>query len=97
MTSVTSALRPRAAPETADGRTFLVENKALIDELLSRMRHIGSVQPSASTAIVAAMDGLKSALHSGEAPWTAEETKAVAAAIDAAALRIRALRKKDTT
>jgi DNA-binding PadR family transcriptional regulator len=80
---------------TANGRTFLVDNKALIDELLSRMRHVGSVQASASSAIVAAMDGLKSALRGGDEPWTAEEAKAVAAAIDAAAQRIRALRNRD--
>jgi DNA-binding PadR family transcriptional regulator len=82
---------------TANGRAFLADNKTLIDELLSRMRHVGSVQASASPAIIAAMDGLKSALRSGDQPWTAEEAKAVAAAIDAAAERIRALRNRDET
>ncbi len=82
---------------TPDGRAFLVDNKALVDALLARMRHVGSVQASASPAIVAAMDGLKSALRSGPEPWTAEEAKAVAGAIDAAAERIRALRSTDKT
>jgi DNA-binding PadR family transcriptional regulator len=81
---------------TPDGRAFLVENKALIGALLSRMQHVGAVQGSASPGIIAAMDGLKSALRSGGQPWTAEEAKAVAAAIDAAAQRIRALRKRET-
>ena len=80
---------------TPDGRAFLAENKSLVDELLSRMRHVGSAQASASPTIIAAMDGLKSALRSGDDPWTAEEAKAVAAAIEAAAQRIRALRNKD--
>ena len=44
---------------TPDGCAFLVENKALIDALLSRMQHVGAVQGSASPAIIAAMDGLK--------------------------------------
>jgi hypothetical protein len=43
------------------------------------------------------MDGLKSALHSGVEPWTEKEAKAVAAAIEAAAQRIRALRSSDET
>jgi hypothetical protein len=80
---------------TADGRAFLVENKPLIDALLARMRHVGAVQASASPTIIAAMDGLKSALRSGAEPWTAEEANAVATAIDAAAERIRALRNRD--
>ena len=79
---------------TPDGRACLVENKALVDELLSRMRRVGSVQASATPTIIAAMDGLKSALRSGDEPWTAEEAKAVAAAIDAAAECIRALRNR---
>jgi DNA-binding PadR family transcriptional regulator len=82
---------------TSNGRAFLVENKVLIDGLLSRMRHVGSAQAAASPTIIAAMDGLKSALRSGDAPWTAAEAKSVAAAIDAAAGRIRALRKRDKT
>lgn len=80
---------------TSDGRAFLVENKVLVDGLLSRMRHVGSVQGSASPTIIAAMDRLKAALHSGATPWNAEEAKVVAAAIDAAAQRIRALRDVD--
>jgi DNA-binding PadR family transcriptional regulator len=80
---------------TPDGRAFLVENRTIIDALLSRMRHVGAAQASASPTIIAAMDGLKSALRSGDEPWTAEEAKAVAAAIEAAAQRIRALRRKD--
>jgi DNA-binding PadR family transcriptional regulator len=82
---------------TPDGRAFLIENKRLIDALLSRMRHVGAARASASPTIIAAMDGLKSALRSGNEPWTAEEAKAVAAAIDTAAQRIQALRNKDTT
>jgi hypothetical protein len=56
------------------------------------MRNVGSVQASATPVIVAAMDGLKAALRSGEKPWTVEEARAVAAAIESAAARIRALR-----
>lgn len=80
---------------TSDGRAFLVENRALVDGLLSRMRHVGSVQASATPVIIAAMDGLKAALRSGETPWNAEEARAVAAAIETAAARIRALRDAD--
>jgi len=82
---------------TPDGRAFLVENKPLIDTLLSRLRHVEPAQASASSAIVAAMDGLKSALRGAGEPWTADEAKTVAVAIDAAAQRIRALRNKDET
>jgi DNA-binding PadR family transcriptional regulator len=77
---------------TPDGRAFLVENRAMVDALVSRMRNVGSVQASATPVIVAAMDGLKAALRSGEKPWTVEEARAVAAAIESAAARIRALR-----
>jgi DNA-binding PadR family transcriptional regulator len=80
---------------TSDGRAFLVENKALVDTLVSRMRRVGSVQGSATPVIIAAMDGLKAALRSGETPWTAEEAKAVAITIETAAARIRALRDTD--
>src|SRR5215470_11840573 len=41
---------------TPDGRAFLLENKAQIDALLARLRHVGPAQTSASSAIVAAMD-----------------------------------------
>jgi DNA-binding PadR family transcriptional regulator len=82
---------------TPDGRAFLVENKPMIDALLARMRHVGAVQASASPTIIAAMDGLKAALRSGAEPWSADEAKAVAVAIDTAAERIRALRSRDKT
>jgi len=77
---------------TAQGRAFLDDNKALIGDIMSRMPQIGRSQASASSAIVAAMDNLKSALRSGAAAWSASEARNIALAIDAAADRIRALR-----
>jgi len=75
---------------TADGRAFLADNKALVDQIFRRMQHVAA-QASAPSAIVAAMDGLKAALHSARRPWSADEAKLVAAAIDVAAARIRGL------
>ena len=72
---------------TADGRAYLVENSSLVEEIFSRMRQ----SDPASPVIVTAMDGLKAALQRGPQRWSAQEAKAVAAAIDAAAQRIRAL------
>ena len=79
---------------TPDGRTFLRENKQQIDGILSRIQHLGGAQVGAPAAIIAAMDNLKSALRTGERPWSADEARAVAAAVDAAAERIRGLRKE---
>ena len=75
---------------TAAGRAFLADNKALVDQIFRRMQHVVA-QASAPSAIVTAMDGLKAALHSAPRPWSADEAKLVAAAIDVAAARIRRL------
>jgi len=78
---------------TDEGRAFLHENKRLIEGILSRIQRSGSDQVGASPVIVAAMDGLKEALRAGARPWSAGEAQDVAAAIDAAAERIRGLRE----
>jgi DNA-binding PadR family transcriptional regulator len=77
---------------TPAGRAFLDQNSALIGDIMSRMKQISRSQASASPLIVAAMDNLKSALHSSAEPWSETVAKDVATAIDAAAERIRALR-----
>ena len=78
---------------TPEGRAFLRDNKRQIDVILSRMQHLGSAREGASPAIVNAMDNLKAPLRSGTRLWSPGEAQAVAAAIDAAAERIRGLRK----
>jgi len=82
---------------TPDGRAFLQQNKDLIDGILSRLQRFGPAKPGASPVIIAAMDNLKAALRSGRPAWSAAEARAVAAAIDAAADRIRGLRKRSAS
>jgi len=77
---------------TPEGRAFLDESSALIGDILSRMEKLGRAQASASPVIATAMDNLKSALRGGTDPWSELEARHVAAAIDAAAGQIRALR-----
>jgi DNA-binding PadR family transcriptional regulator len=77
---------------TAMGRAFLDENDALVGDIMSRMKRIGRSQASTYPLIAAAMDNLKSALRSGTEPWSETIARDVAAAVDAAASRIRALR-----
>jgi len=77
---------------TAKGRAFLDENHALVGDIMSRMKRIGRSQAATYPVVVAAMDSLKSALRSGTEPWSEAIARDVAAAIDAAANHIRALR-----
>lgn len=77
---------------TAQGREFLEENGALVDDIMARMKRFGRSHASTFPVFVAAMDSLKSALRSGEEPWTEAEARDAAAAIDEAAERIRTLR-----
>lgn len=80
---------------TEEGRAALVENRPLIDSIFARLQPADATRTSASPLIVAAMDRLKSALRNGARPWSADEAKAIGAAIDAAAESIRGLRRRD--
>jgi DNA-binding PadR family transcriptional regulator len=77
---------------TPEGRTFLDEHEGRIKDILARMDQVGRLQRSASPAIMAAMDDLKSALRSGAETWTEADVQEIADAIEAAASRIRKLR-----
>jgi DNA-binding PadR family transcriptional regulator len=77
---------------TPEGRAFLAEHEARIKDILARMDQVGRLQRSASPAIMAAMDDLKSALRSGAETWTEADVQEIADAIEAAASRIRKLR-----
>ena len=79
---------------TDEGRAALDENRTVIDGIFARLQPAGAAKTSASPLIVAAMDRLKSALRSGVRPWSADEAKAIGAAIDAAAESIRQLRRR---
>jgi DNA-binding PadR family transcriptional regulator len=79
---------------TPEGRAFVEENGAVIGDIMARMQHAGRSHPKAFPAVVAAMDNLKSALRSGHEPWTEAQARDVAAAIDAAADRIRTVRSE---
>jgi DNA-binding PadR family transcriptional regulator len=76
---------------TPEGRSFLDENSALVGDIVARMQRVGRSQASAYPVIGAAMDNLKSALRSRTQPWSETEAVEIAAAIDAAAGRIRAV------
>jgi len=78
---------------TPHGLAFLRDNGSQIDAILSRMQNLKSTQVGASPVIVAAMDNLKAALRSGVSPSSEDGAQAVAAAINAAAERIRRLRR----
>jgi DNA-binding PadR family transcriptional regulator len=80
---------------TEEGRAALVENRQLIDSIFARLQPADATKTSASPLIVAAMDRLKSALRNGARSWSADEAKAIGAAIDAAAESIRGLRQRD--
>ena len=80
---------------TPEGRAFLEENSALVGDIMTRMKQAGRSQASAYPVIVAAVDNLKSALRSGTEPWSDAAARDVAAAIDTAAERIRALRENE--
>lgn len=77
---------------TPEGRAFLEEHDSRIKDILARMDQVGRLQKSASPMIVAAMDGLKSALRSGVESWSEADAREIAAAIETAADRIRKLR-----
>ena len=78
---------------TPQGRAFLRDNRPQVETILSRMPSRGSIPTGASPIIVAAMDNLKAALRTGISPWSDIEAQTVAAAIDAAAARIRHVRR----
>ncbi len=78
---------------TPAGRAFLDQNKELIADILARMVEAGRSRAQVSPIIMAAMDNLKSALRGGASSWSEAEAHDVAAAIDAAAERIRGRRK----
>jgi DNA-binding PadR family transcriptional regulator len=80
---------------TDEGRAALDENRSVVDGIFARLQPAGAAKTSASPLIVAAMDRLKSALRSGVRAWSADEAKAIGAAIDAAAESIRQLRRRD--
>jgi DNA-binding PadR family transcriptional regulator len=77
---------------TPEGRAFLDEHEGRIKDILARMDQVGRLQRSASPAIMAAMDDLKSALRSGAETWTEADVQEIADAIESAASRIRKLR-----
>jgi DNA-binding PadR family transcriptional regulator len=77
---------------TPEGQAFIEENGAVIGDIMARMKRAGRSQAAAFPAVVNAMDNLKSALRSGTEPWSEAQAGDVAAAIDAAAERIRAVR-----
>lgn len=92
----TGAVARNSYQITPAGRDFLHQNSALVGDIMSRMRKISRSQATASPVIVAAMDNLKSALHSSAEPWSEAVAREVAAAINDAASRIRALRDGST-
>lgn len=77
---------------TAEGRAFLDERGALIQDIMARMKQAAQRNAGRSPVIVAAMDDLKSALRSGAGTWSEVELREIAAAILAAGTRIRRLR-----
>jgi DNA-binding PadR family transcriptional regulator len=77
---------------TPEGRAFLDEHESRINDILARMDQVGRLQRSASPAIMAAMDSLKSALRSSGEALSEADAREIAAAIETAADRIRKLR-----
>jgi DNA-binding PadR family transcriptional regulator len=79
---------------TPEGRAFLESNATAVGDLMSRMTQVSRRHATASPAIVAAMDNLKSALRSAAGPWSDADVREIAAAIDDAAARIRIVRSR---
>ncbi|WP_431285939.1 PadR family transcriptional regulator [Humitalea sp. 24SJ18S-53] len=73
---------------TAEGRTFLAENRASVEALLARMAEAGRIHGAGpAPQVVRAMENLKLALRMrlSRGPLTEDQANAVAAALDAAA------------
>jgi DNA-binding PadR family transcriptional regulator len=78
---------------TAEGRAFLKANRDTVDALLERMREAGGERSGRSHAIIRSMENLKLALRlrMARGGLTEAQIDAMAAAIDAAALKIEKL------
>lgn len=76
---------------TAEGRTFLAENRTAVEALLARMAEAGRLHGGGpAPQVVRAMENLKLALRMrlGRGPLSEAQANAVAAALDAAATAV---------
>jgi DNA-binding PadR family transcriptional regulator len=76
---------------TAEGRTFLRQNRATVDEVMARMREASaSERASAAPPILRAIENLKVALRlrQSRGPLTSEQIRTIASALDKAAVAI---------
>ena len=92
LATVTAPDGPRKLYEITDaGRAYLEENKTIVDEVLARLKAASAAErPGPAPQLVRAMENLRLALQlrQSRGPLTPEQVRAIAAALDAAAVAI---------
>lgn len=75
---------------TQDGKAFLDQNRATVDDLMARMDKIGAAQGETSPQILRAIDNLRSALRLrlAQGGIGGDQSQAIADALDKAAKKI---------
>ena len=75
---------------TNEGKAFLEQNRATVDELTQRMAKIGEAEHGPTPQVMRAVENLRSALRHriGSGPLNEEQSRAIADALDAATRKI---------